>query len=162
QVTIGPNVEDGFYYDFYREKPFTTEDFPKIEAKMREIVAAKKPFRREVWPRDKAIETFKKKGEKFKVELIQDLPGDQPISIYYQGDWFDLCRGPHMRTTGDIGNAFKLMKVAGAYWRGDSTKAQLQRIYATAWRDQKELDAYLTRLEEADKRDHRKLGKHMN
>jgi threonyl-tRNA synthetase len=162
QVTIGPNIEDGFYYDFYREQPFTTDDFLKIEKKMKEIVAAKKPFRREVWPRDKAIEVFKKKGETFKVELIQDLPGDQPISIYYQGDWFDLCRGPHMRTTGDAGTAFKIMKVAGAYWRGDSTKPQLQRLYATAWRDQKELDAYLMRLEEAEKRDHRKLGKHMN
>lgn len=162
QVTIGPNVEDGFYYDFYREKPFTTEDFAAIEKKMRDIVAAKKPFSREVWPREKAIEVFKKKGETFKVELIQDLPGSEPISIYNQGDWFDLCRGPHMRNTGDAGVAFKLMKVAGAYWRGDSSKAQLQRIYATAWRDQKELDAYLMRLEEAEKRDHRKLGKQLN
>ena len=162
QVTIGPNIEDGFYYDFYRDKPFTTEDFAAIEKKMRQIVEAKKPFSREVWPREKAIEVFKKKGENFKVELIQDLPGAEPISIYNQGDWFDLCRGPHMRTTGDAGIAFKLMKVAGAYWRGDSTKAQLQRIYATAWRDQKELDAYLTRLEEAEKRDHRKLGKELS
>jgi threonyl-tRNA synthetase len=161
QVTIGPNIEDGFYYDFYRDQPFTTDDFGKIEKKMREIVAAKKEFRREVWPRDKAIDIFKKKGETFKVELIQDLPGDQPIGIYYQGDWFDLCRGPHMRTTGDIGTAFKLMKVAGAYWRGDSSRAQLQRIYATAWRDQKELDTYLTRLEEAEKRDHRKIGREL-
>jgi threonyl-tRNA synthetase len=162
QVTIGPNIEDGFYYDFYRETPFTTDDFEKIEKKMREIVAAKKPFSRRVLPRDQAIELFKKKGETFKVELIQDLPPDQPISLYKQGEWEDLCRGPHMRHTGDAGAVFKLMKVAGAYWRGDSSKAQLQRIYATAWREQKELDAYLTRLEEAEKRDHRKIGKQLN
>ena len=162
QVTIGPNIEDGFYYDFYREEPFTTTDFEAIEKKMREIIALKKPFSREVLPRDEAIALFKSKGETFKVELIQDLPADVPISIYRQGDWLDLCRGPHMRTTGDVGNAFKIMKVAGAYWRGDSTKPQLQRLYATAWRDKKELDAYLTRLEEAEKRDHRKLGKQLD
>lgn len=162
QVTIGPNIEDGFYYDFYRKEPFTTEDFPRIEAKMREIVAAKKPFSRQVMPREQAIEYFKKKGEDFKVELITDLPEDAPISLYTQGDWTDLCRGPHMRTTGDAGTAFKLTKVAGAYWRGDSNKPQLQRIYATAWRDQKELDAYLTRIEEAEKRDHRKIGKQLD
>jgi len=161
QVTIGPSIEDGFYYDFARAEPFTPEDFDKIEAKMRELIAAKKPFVRSVVPRDEAIKTFDKKGEAFKVELIQDLPVDMSISLYSQGDWFDLCRGPHMRTTGDVGNAFKLMKVAGAYWRGDSTKPMLQRIYATAWRDKKELDAYLLRLEEAEKRDHRKLGKQL-
>lgn len=161
QVTIGPSIEDGFYYDFARAEPFTPEDFAKIEAKMRELVAAKKPFARSVVPRDEAIKTFEAKGEKFKVELIQDLPVDMPISTYSQGDWFDLCRGPHMRTTGDVGNAFKIMKVAGAYWRGDSNKPMLQRIYATAWRDQKELDAYLLRIEEAEKRDHRKIGKQM-
>ena len=159
QVTIGPSIEDGFYYDFARAEPFTPEDFEKIEAKMRDIIAAKQPFVRSVVPRDEAIKTFEAKGEAFKVELIQDLPKDVPISLYSQGDWFDLCRGPHMPTTGHVGNAFKLMKVAGAYWRGDSNKPMLQRIYATAWRDKKELDAYLLRLEEAEKRDHRKLGK---
>jgi threonyl-tRNA synthetase len=161
QVTIGPSIDEGFYYDFYREKPFTIEDFASIEKKMAEIVAAKKPFIREVWPREEAIAFFKQKGESFKVELIQDLPGSEPISIYRQGDWLDLCRGPHMRHTGDVGMAFKLMKVAGAYWRGDSTKPQLQRIYGTAWRDKKELDAYLLQIEEAEKRDHRKLGKQL-
>lgn len=159
QVTIGPSIEDGFYYDFARAEPFTPEDFEKIEAKMRDIIALKQPFVRSVVPRDEAIKTFEKKGEAFKVELIQDLPIDMPISLYSQGDWFDLCRGPHMPTTGHVGNAFKIMKVAGAYWRGDSTKPMLQRIYATAWRDKKELDAYLLRLEEAEKRDHRKIGK---
>jgi threonyl-tRNA synthetase len=161
QVTIGPAIEDGFYYDFARSEPFTPEDFEKIEAKMRELIAAKKPFARKVIPRDEAIKIFEKKGEAFKVELINDLPSDAPISIYSQGDWFDLCRGPHMRTTGDIGNAFKLMKVAGAYWRGDSNRPMLQRIYATAWRDKKELDAYLLQIEEAEKRDHRKIGKQL-
>lgn len=161
QVTIGPNIEDGFYYDFAREEPFTPEDFSKIEAKMREIIAAKKPFQRSIMPRDEAIAFFEKKGEAFKAELIRDLPVDMPISLYSQGDWIDLCRGPHMRTTGDVGNAFKLIKVAGAYWRGDSNRPMLQRIYATAWRDQKELDAYLLRVEEAEKRDHRKIGKQL-
>lgn len=162
QVTIGPSIEDGFYYDFARAEPFTPEDFEKIEAKMRDIIALKKPFVRSVVPRDEAIKTFEKKGEAFKVELIQDLPVDMPISLYSQGDWFDLCRGPHMPTTGHVGSAFKIMKVAGAYWRGDSNRPMLQRIYATAWRDKKELDAYLLRLEEAEKRDHRKLGKEMD
>jgi threonyl-tRNA synthetase len=161
QVTIGPAIEEGFYYDFHRDKPFSIDDFAAIEKEMANIIAAKKDFVREVLPREQAIELFKKKGEMFKVELIQDLPGDQPISIYKQGDWLDLCRGPHMRNTGDMGKAFKLMKVAGAYWRGDSTKPMLQRIYGTAFRDQKELDAYLTQLEEAEKRDHRKLGKQL-
>ena len=161
QVTIGPSIDDGFYYDFYRTEPFTPDDLGAIEAKMREIIAGGKPFVRQEIARDKAIALFKSKGEEFKVELIQDLPADQVISTYSQGEWFDLCRGPHMRNTNDVGNAFKLTKVAGAYWRGDSNRPMLQRIYATAWREQKELDAYLTRLEEADKRDHRKLGKQL-
>ncbi len=162
QVTIGPAIEDGFYYDFARNEPFTPEDFTAIEAKMREIVARNAGFVREVWPREEAIRFFEEKGERYKAELIRDLPADVPISIYRQGDWLDLCRGPHMRSTGDIGSAFKLMKVAGAYWRGDHRNAMLSRIYATAWRDQKELDAYLLRLEEAERRDHRKIGKEMD
>lgn len=162
QVTIGPAIEDGFYYDFARNEPFTPEDFPAIEAKMREIVARNAGFVREVWPREEAIRFFEEKGERYKAELIRDLPADVPISIYRQGDWLDLCRGPHMRSTGDIGSAFKLMKVAGAYWRGDHRNAMLSRIYATAWRNQKELDAYLLRLEEAERRDHRKIGKEMD
>ena len=162
QVTIGPAIEDGFYYDFARNEPFKPEDFPAIEAKMREIVARNAGFVREVWPREEAIRFFEEKGERYKAELIRDLPTDVPISIYRQGEWLDLCRGPHMRSTGDIGSAFKLMKVAGAYWRGDHRNAMLSRIYATAWRDQKELDAYLLRLEEAERRDHRKIGKEMD
>ena len=162
QVTIGPAIEDGFYYDFARNEPFKPEDFPAIEAKMREIVARNAGFVREVWPREEAIRFFEEKGERYKAELIRDLPADVPISIYRQGEWLDLCRGPHMRSTGDIGSAFKLMKVAGAYWRGDHRNAMLSRIYATAWRDQKELDAYLLRLEEAERRDHRKIGKEMD
>ncbi|UFN49851.1 threonine--tRNA ligase [Roseomonas sp. OT10] len=162
QVTIGPAIEDGFYYDFARNEPFTPEDFPAIEAKMREIVARNAGFVREVWPRQVAIDFFEAKGERYKAELIRDLPEDVPISIYRQGEWLDLCRGPHMRSTGDIGSAFKLMKVAGAYWRGDHRNAMLSRLYATAWRDQKELDAYLLRLEEAERRDHRKIGKEMD
>lgn len=162
QVTIGPTIENGFYYDFARNEPFTPEDFPKIEAKMKEIIAAGKPFTREVWDRNDAIKTFKAKGENYKVELIQDLPETEEIKIYKQGEWFDLCRGPHMRTVGDVGTGFKLMKVAGAYWRGDSSRAMLTRIYGTAWRSEKELQDYLTQLEEAEKRDHRKLGREMN
>ncbi|UPG71291.1 threonine--tRNA ligase [Roseomonas gilardii subsp. gilardii] len=162
QVTIGPAIEDGFYYDFARNEPFRPEDFPAIEAKMREIIARNAGFVREVWPREEAIRFFEEKGERYKAELIRDLPADMPISIYRQGEWLDLCRGPHMRSTGDIGGAFKLMKVAGAYWRGDHRNAMLSRIYATAWRDQKELDAYLLRLEEAERRDHRKIGKEMD
>ena len=149
QVTIGPSIKDGFYYDFSREKPFTPEDFPAIEEKMREIVAANTPFVREVWDRDEAIRFFEEKGEDFKAQLIQDLPEDEQISIYRQGEWLDLCRGPHLRTTGDVGTAFKLMRVAGAYWRGDHRNPMLTRIYGTAWRDKKELDAHLLRLEEA-------------
>jgi len=162
QVTIGPNIENGFYYDFHREQPFTPDDLTKIEAKMKEIVARDAKFTREVWSRDAAISFFKARGEHFKVEIIKDLPEGEPISVYRQGQWLDLCRGPHMPSMGKIGTAFKLMKVAGAYWRGDAKNPMLQRIYGTAWRDQKELDQYLFMLEEAEKRDHRKLGREMH
>ena len=162
QVTIGPSIENGFYYDFARNEPFTPEDFAEIEAKMREIVARNSGFVREEWDRDAAIAFFEEKGERYKAELIRDLPASETITIYRQGDWLDLCRGPHMRGTGDVGNAFKLTKVAGAYWRGDHRNAMLTRIYGTAWRDQKELDAYLHQLEEAEKRDHRRLGREMD
>ena len=162
QVTIGPVIENGFYYDFYREAPFTTEDLTAIESEMRRIVERGDPFIREVWPRQKAIEFFKAKGELFKVELIESLPDGQDIKIYRQGDWMDLCRGPHMATTKQIGTAFKLMKVAGAYWRGDSTRPQLTRIYGTAWHNEEDLKAHLTQIEEAEKRDHRKLGREMD
>jgi threonyl-tRNA synthetase len=161
QVTIGPSIDDGFYYDFARAEPFTPEDLPKIEAKMHEIIKADLPTRREVWPRDKAIEHFKSIGEKYKAELIESIPAGEDVSLYWHGDWHDLCRGPHFATTGKIGDAFKLTKIAGAYWRGDAKNAQLQRIYGTAWRDQKELADYLNRLEEAEKRDHRRIGKEM-
>lgn len=161
QVTIGPSIENGFYYDFARNEPFTPEDFPAIEAKMREIVARNSPLVREEWDREEAISHFAGKGEKYKAELIQDLPRDQVISLYRQGEWADLCRGPHLRGTGDVGTAFKLTKVAGAYWRGDHRNAMLSRIYGTAWRDQKELDAYLHMLEEAEKRDHRRIGREL-
>ena len=162
QVTIGPAIENGFYYDFARNAPFTPDDFAAIEARMREIVAANAPFEREEWPRDQAIGFFEARGERFKAELIRDLPESETISIYRQGDWLDLCRGPHMRGTGDVGTAFKLMKVAGAYWRGDHRNPMLTRIYGTAWRDQKELDAHLLQLEEAEKRDHRRIGREMD
>ncbi|HEY0203734.1 MAG TPA: threonine--tRNA ligase [Acetobacteraceae bacterium] len=162
QVTIGPNIENGFYYDFARNEPFTPEDFPRIEARMREIVARNAPFEREVWDRDDAIRFFEQRGEAYKAELIRDLPGTETITLYKQGDWIDLCRGPHMRGTGDVGGAFKLQKVAGAYWRGDHRNAMLSRIYGTAWRDQKELDAYLHQLEEAERRDHRRIGREMD
>ena len=162
QVTIGPAIEDGFYYDFARSEPFTTDDLPKIEAKMREIIAAGVPTKREIWPRDKAVAHFESLGEIYKAELISDLPDDEEITVYYHGDWHDLCRGPHLESTAKIGKGFKLTKIAGAYWRGDAKKAQLQRIYGTAWRDEKELAAYLKRLEEAEKRDHRKLGREMD
>jgi len=161
QVTIGPAIEDGFYYDFARDTPFTPEDLPKIEEKMREIVKRDLPTRREVWPRDKAVAHFKGIGETYKAELIESIPPGEDVSIYWHGDWHDLCRGPHFATTGKIGEAFKLTKIAGAYWRGDAKNAQLQRIYGTAWRDQKELDAYLLKLEEQEKRDHRKLGREL-
>ena len=162
QVTIGPAIDDGFYYDFARAEPFTPEDLPKIEEEMRKIIKAGLPTRREVWPRDKAIEHFKGIGESYKAELIASIPAGEDVSIYWHGDWHDLCRGPHFRTTAEIGDAFKLTKISGAYWRGDAKNAQLQRIYGTAWRDKKELDAYLTRMEEAEKRDHRKIGKEMD
>ena len=162
QVTIGPAIETGFYYDFFRNEPFTPDDLAAIEAKMREIIAANAPFTREEWPRDDAIAFFESRGERFKAELIRDLPAGEIISIYRQGDWLDLCRGPHLRSTGDVGTAFKLTKVAGAYWRGDHRNPMLSRIYGTAWRDQKELDAHLHQLEEAERRDHRKLGRQMD
>ena len=162
QVTIGPAIENGFYYDFSRKEPFTTEDFAKIEEKMHEIVKRDEKVERIVMPRDEAIKFFKNKGEHYKAEIIEDLPEGETISLYRQGDFTDLCRGPHVPSTGKIGNAFKLTKVAGAYWRGDSTKEMLQRIYATAWADKKDLDAYLQMLEEAAKRDHRKIGKEMD
>ncbi|MEL6957062.1 MAG: threonine--tRNA ligase, partial [Pseudomonadota bacterium] len=158
QVTIGPVIDDGFYYDFHREEPFSTEDFEKIEKKMAEIVDADHPLIREVWDRDEAIEHFKSIGETYKAELIADLPADEVITIYRQGDWYDLCRGPHLPSTGKLPKAFKLMKLAGAYWRGDHRNAQLQRMYGTAWRNEKELKAHLMRIEEAEKRDHRKLA----
>jgi threonyl-tRNA synthetase len=162
QVTIGPSIENGFYYDFARNEPFTPADFPAIEAKMREIVARNAQFVREEWDRDEAIAFFEARGEGYKAQLIRDLPGSEVITIYRQGDWLDLCRGPHMRGTGDVGTAFKLMKVAGAYWRGDHRNAMLTRIYGTAWRDQKELDAHLLQLEEAERRDHRRIGREMD
>ncbi|HET7880414.1 MAG TPA: threonine--tRNA ligase [Acetobacteraceae bacterium] len=162
QVTIGPAIADGFYYDFARNEPFTPEDFAPIEAKMREIVARGEGFVRQEIDRDEAIRFFQDKGEKYKAEIIQDLPRDETITLYRQGNWVDLCRGPHMRSTGDVGGAFKLMKVAGAYWRGDHRNAMLSRIYGTAWRDQKELDAHLHMLEEAEKRDHRRIAREMD
>ncbi len=162
QVTIGPAIENGFYYDFARNAPFTPEDFPAIEAKMREIIARSAAFEREVWDRDEAIAFFEARGERFKAELIRDLPESETITLYRQGDWIDLCRGPHMRTTGDVGTAFKLQKVAGAYWRGDHRNPMLSRIYGTAWRDDKELAAHLHMLEEAERRDHRRIGKDMD
>ncbi|WP_296581026.1 threonine--tRNA ligase [Xanthobacter sp.] len=162
QVTIGPVIENGFYYDFARNAPFTSEDLPVIEAKMREIIARDRPFTKEVWTREEAKRVFAAKGENYKVELVDAIPEDQDVKIYKQGEWFDLCRGPHMPSTGKIGNAFKLMKVAGAYWRGDSNNPMLTRIYGTAWQDEKELGAYLHRLEEAEKRDHRRLGREMD
>src|SRR5476651_2576915 len=156
QVTIGPVIENGFYYDFFRNEPFTPEDFSAIEKKMREIIARDKPFTRDVWDREKTKQVFRDKGEAFKVELVDAIPGDEPIKIYFQGDWFDLCRGPDRTSTGKVGSAFKLMKVAGAYWRGDSKNPMLTRIYGTAYPDQAQLDQYLHQLEEAEKRDHRR------
>ena len=162
QVTIGPVIENGFYYDFSRKKPFTDEDLVKIEEKMLQIIDRDEPTTREVWDREKAIEHFKKKGELYKAEIINSIPTKEEISIYFHGKWHDLCRGPHLTSTGKIGKAFKLTKLAGAYWRGDSNNEMLQRIYGTCWRNKKELDEYLHRIEEAEKRDHRKLGKVMN
>ena len=162
QVTIGPAIENGFYYDFARKTPFTPADLEAIEKRMAEIVDRDETIVREEKQRDEAIKFFKDKGEKYKVELIEDLPADAVISFYKQGNFIDLCRGPHLPSTGKVGKAFKLMKVAGAYWRGDSSREQLQRIYGTAWADKKALDAYLLQLEEAEKRDHRKLGREMD
>src|SRR5579862_5893888 len=158
QVTIGPNVEDGFYYDFARNEPFSLDDLPVIEKRMREIVARDEKISREVWDRQEAIKHFRDIGEAYKAEIIEGIPGEEPITVYRQGDWKDLCRGPHLPSTKHIGNAFKLTKLAGAYWRGDQRNAQLQRIYGTAWASEADLEAYLKRLEEAEKRDHRKLG----
>ena len=162
QVTIGPVIENGFYYDFARNQPFTLEDLPVIEKKMREIIARDKPLTKEIWSREKAKKIFRDMGEAFKVELIDAIPPDQQIRIYKQGDWFDLCRGPHMTSVGKVGNAFKLMKVAGAYWRGDAKNPMLTRIYGTAFAKQEELDACLRQIEEAEKRDHRRVGREMD
>jgi len=162
QVTIGPVIENGFYYDFARTEPFTKEDLIKIENKMREIVDRNEITKREIWDRNKAVNHFKKKGEIYKAELIRAIPEDEEVSIYYHGQWHDLCRGPHLLSTGKIGKYFKLMKVSGAYWRGDSKNEMLQRIYGTSWATQKDLDEYLKRIEESEKRDHRKLGKEMD
>ncbi|WP_321488141.1 threonine--tRNA ligase [uncultured Hyphomonas sp.] len=159
QVTIGPVIDDGFYYDFAREEPFSSDDFEKIEKKMAEIIDADYPIIREVWDKDEAIETFKKIGEDYKAQIIDDIiPPGEAITVYKQGDWFDLCRGPHLPSTGKLPKAFKLMKLAGAYWRGDSKNEMLQRMYGTAWANEKDLKAHLHRLEEAEKRDHRKLA----
>ena len=162
QVTIGPSIENGFYYGFARDEPFTPDDLEKIEARMAEIIELDQPIQREVWKRDKAIDTFAKMGEHYKAEIIQGIPEGEDVSIYRQGVWFDLCRGPHLPSTGKIGTAFKLMKLAGAYWRGDSRNEMLQRIYGTAWATPKQLKAYLHMLEEAERRDHRRLGREMD
>ena len=162
QVTIGPVIENGFYYDFARKEPFTQEDLNKIENKMKEIVDRNEPTFREVWKRNKAISHFKDKGEIYKAEIIESIPENEDVSIYFHGKWNDLCRGPHLSSTGKIGKYFKLTKVSGAYWRGDSNNEMLQRIYGTSWSSQKDLDDYLKRIEEAEKRDHRKLGKEMD
>ncbi len=162
QVTIGPVIEDGFYYDFSRKDPFTDDDLKKIEKKMKEIVDRDEITKREVWKRHDAIDHFKKMGENYKAEIIKDIPENEEVSIYHHGKWHDLCKGPHLPSTGKVGKAFKLTKVSGAYWRGDSKNEMLQRIYGTCWRNQKELEEYITRLEEAEKRDHRKLGKEMD
>ncbi|MDC1378286.1 threonine--tRNA ligase [Pelagibacteraceae bacterium] len=162
QVTIGPIIENGFYYDFSRKEPFTEDDLNKIENKMKEIVDRDVPTTRVVWKRDKAISHFKDKGEIYKAEIIESIPQGEDVSIYFHGDWHDLCKGPHLSSTGKIGKCFKLTKVSGAYWRGDSNNEMLQRIYGTSWASQKDLDEYLKRIEEAEKRDHRKLGKEMD
>jgi len=162
QVTIGPVIENGFYYDFSRKEPFTNSDLEKIENKMKEIVGRNDLTKREVWKKDEAIKHFKKIGEKYKAEIIKDIPDKEEVSIYFHGKWHDLCKGPHLPSTGKIGKAFKLTKVAGAYWRGDSKNEMLQRIYGTCWQNKKQLDEHLQKLEEAEKRDHRKLGKEMD
>jgi threonyl-tRNA synthetase len=162
QVTIGPAIEDGFYYDFARDLPFSIDDLDKIEAKMHEIIARDAPLLREEWQRNDAIRHFADKGEKYKAQIVEELPASETITVYRQGDWLDLCRGPHLPSTGHVGKGFKLLKVAGAYWRGDSKNEMLQRIYGTSWRDEKELKAHLFLLEEAEKRDHRRLGREMD
>lgn len=162
QITFGPSIEDGFYYDFHRDEPFSTDDFEAIEKRMAEIVDRDVPIVREVWTREEVAKFFEEKGESFKAEWVHELPEGDEITMYRQGEWVDLCRGPHLRTTKQLGKSFKLMKLAGAYWRGDANNPQLQRIYGTVWRNDKELKAYLTRIEEAEKRDHRKLGREMN
>ena len=162
QVTIGPVIEDGFFYDFARETPFSLDDLETIEKRMRDIVERNEPIVREVWQRDEAIAHFREIGEIYKAEIITDIPGDEPITVYRQGDWKDLCRGPHLPSTGKLGKAFKLTKLAGAYWRGDSNNEMLQRIYGTCWANDKQLKAYLTMIEEAEKRDHRKIGREMD
>ena len=162
QITFGPSTEDGFYYDFHREEQFSTEDFEAIEKKMEEIVGRDEAIEREVWIHEEVREFFTKQGETFKAEWVTELPADEAITMYRQGDWVDLCRGPHLPSTGKLPKAFKLMKLAGAYWRGDSANPQLQRIYGTAWRNEKELKAHLTMIEEAEKRDHRRIGREMN
>src|SRR5688572_11767248 len=156
QVTIGPVIENGFYYDFATDRPFTEEDLRRIEEKMAEIAKRDLPVQREEWSRQEAIKTFDGIGEKYKVEIIKAIPGDETLSVYRQGEWFDLCRGPHVPSTGKLG-AFKLMSVAGAYWRGDNKNAMLQRIYGTAWADKEQLEAHLKQMEEAKARDHRRL-----
>ena len=162
QVTIGPSIENGFYYDFHREAPFSEDDLAAIEARMHEIVDRDEPIIRNVWSRDEAVAFYKKNNEPFKIELVEAIPAGETVTFYQQGDFIDLCRGPHLASTGRMGHAFKLMSVAGAYWRGDSNRPMLQRIYGTAWRTEKDLNAYLHMLEEAEKRDHRKLGKQLN
>ena len=162
QVTIGPVIENGFYYDFAREESFTEEDLIKIEKKMQEIVDRNDKTSRHVWKREDAVNHFKKIGEKYKAEIIESIPAGEEVSVYSHGKWSDLCRGPHLASTGKVGKAFKLIKVSGAYWRGDSNNEMLQRIYGTCWTSKKELEEYLHRLEEAEKRDHRKLGKEMD
>ncbi|HRN89123.1 MAG TPA: TGS domain-containing protein, partial [Hyphomicrobium sp.] len=162
QVTIGPVIENGFFYDFAKAEPFEPDDIPKIEKKMAEIIQKNAPFTKEFWSRDDAKTFFRDKGELFKIELVDAIPEGEDLKIYKQGEWLDLCRGPHMTSTGAIGKAFKLMKFAGAYWRGDSTKPQLQRIYGTAWASEDDLKAYLHQIEEAEKRDHRRLGREMD
>lgn len=161
QITFGPSTDDGFYYDFHRAEPFSTDDFEVIEARMRDIVDRDVPIVREVWSRDDVAKFFADKGESFKAEWVMELPANDVITMYRQGDWIDLCRGPHLRRTGQLGKAFKLMKLAGAYWRGDPKNPQLQRIYGTCWRNERELQAHLMRIEEAEKRDHRRLGREM-
>ena len=162
QITIGPAIENGFYYDFAREQPFTPEDLERMEERMREIVDRDEPISREVWGRDEAVRFFREWGEEYKAEIIEGIPSDEPVSLYRQGEWLDLCRGPHLPSTGKLGKAFKLMRISGAYWRGDSDNEMLQRVYGTAWANEKQLKAYLHMLEEAERRDHRKLGREMD